>query len=465
VKPYLSDPDFVLYCGDAREVLRKLPAASVDAIVTDPPYGISFMGKHWDRFDIDKRVGKRDVSKLGVRLTGSPDSGDRKLIARTGSAFANAASQAGGYDFSVKGNRAFQAWCEQWGTECLRILKPGGHALVFGGTRTYHRLASGLEDAGFEIRDCLCWLYGSGFPKSRNLGDGWGTALKPAFEPIVVARKPLIGTVAANVLEHGTGAINVDGCRIPHASPDDLATSHGKNPGRNDSVTSSVYGADRPQQSVNDAGRWPANLALDEETASMLDEQSGELAPGASPPKKGLGSARVYGDAERAGVIKEREPLDGGGASRFFYVAKTSRAERNAGLEGFDEQDLRWSNGDQNPGSFQADGTKRSAQNFHPTVKPIALMRWLVRLVTPPGGVIVDPFLGSGTTGIAAVLEGFRFTGVEREEDYLPIAEARIRFWRDHGDDGLRIVAERDKAARVRTEIAETGQLSLGETA
>jgi DNA modification methylase len=436
-------PSVRLMHGDCRELIATLDDESVASIVTDPPYELGFMGKKWDNSGI-------------------------------------------AYDV--------QLW-----TECLRVLKPGGHLLAFGGTRTSHRMATAIEAAGFEIRDSIVWLYGSGFPKSHDVSkgidkarhdraevykvtawirdardaagvtnreiddafgfagmsghwtstksqpavptleqvptlldvlgvavqnvpddirrllwdlngkkgqpgenwarrevlgtatkgssplpnnhnghwqdgqkdgtfditapatdaakqwQGWGTALKPAHEPIVVARKPLIGTVAANVQQHGTGALNIDGARVGYQSEADLQTTQQKDPGTDDLVTSGVYGADRPQQSVNAAGRWPANVITD-------------------------GSI----DAEWV---------------RYFYSAKASTAERNAGLDGL---------------------------NTHPTVKPLALMRYLVRLVTPPGGTVLEPFAGSGTTLAAAILEGFDVIGCELTADYLPIIEGRI---------------------------------------
>ncbi len=284
--------------GDCIEVLRAMPDCSVDAVVTDPPYGLSFMGKRWDY----------DVPSVEV-------------------------------------------WAE-----CLRVLKPGGHLLAFAGTRTQHRMAVRIEDAGFEIRDMIAWVYGSGFPKSLNLkGDwqGWGTALKPALEPITVARKPLIGTVAENVLQHGTGAINVDGCRVGT----DGGTKH--NDGEK-GTTKNCYGNGlfvEFGKPVIGLGRWPANFIHDgsEEVTDLL-----------------------------------------GSAARFFYCAKASKRDRDEG-------------------------------NHHPTVKPTDLMRYLCRLVTPPDGTVLDPFMGSGSTGKAAVLEGFRFIGIEREEEYCEIAKARIK--------------------------------------
>lgn len=490
--PFLDDRDVTVYAGDCLEVMRDLSAASVDAVVTDPPYGINFMGKAWD----GKAIAEAAVNGI-----------DHKLPRER-----SASMHAGSYDLSLTGNQAFQAFSEAWAREAYRVLKPGGHLLAFAGTRTYHRMAAGVEDAGFEIRDCIAWMYGSGFPKSldvskaidkrgdddfttrrrelvlivttwirdardaagltnrdidRALGTngmaghytstasqphvptadawpiilellgvesppedvreaadewlaikgepaptwslravtgvhgkapaaqgwkaknglehdltpkerrdepataeaaawhGWGTALKPAFEPVVVARKPLRGTVAANVLEHGTGALNIDGCRIGWTDDSDRAAVeaatfvHG---GRRSAYGD--YATDgepkRMVDSVRDAGRWPANVAIDETAAT------------------------TFGTS---------------GASRFFYTAKASRQDRNVG---------------------------GLADNTHPTVKPTDLMRWLVRLVTPPGGIVLDPFGGSGSTGLACRAENVRCVLIEREPEYLGIIRDRL---------------------------------------
>lgn len=332
-----------LYCGDCLEVLPTLPDNSVDAVVTDPPYGLSFMGKDWDH--------------------GVP-----------GVAF--------------------------W-REVLRVAKPGTHLLAFGGTRTHHRLMCAIEDAGWKIRDCLGWLYGSGFPKSHNLdGDwqGWGTALKPAWEPIVLARKPLEGTVAGNVLQYGTGAINVDGCRV---SCDDKA----KFPAGVVSDTEAVFGggsglyADRPRPTDSvPNGRWPANILHDgsEEVLGVMPQTTSGIInprivtrpthPGSSFPSGARSTSSTFGG-------------DSGSAARFFYCAKAGKADRDEGRE----------------------------DNNHPTVKPTALMRYLCRLITPPGGTVLDPFMGSGSTGKAALLEGFNFAGMEIEAGSFGIAAHRIR--------------------------------------
>jgi DNA modification methylase len=359
---------YVLLHGDCIERLKQIPDASIDSIVTDPPYELGFMGKKWD---------------------------------------------ATGIAYSVA------LW-----TEALRVLKPGGHLLAFGGTRTYHRMTCAIEDAGFEVRDCLQWLYGTGFPKSLNIGDGRGTALKPANEPIVLARKPLVGTVAANVLAHGTGALNVDACRIG-TSKDVPASPASYSFGGN-----GIYSGGGQRMGTglrSDIGRWPANVLLDEEAARLLDEQSGTLISGsrAAGVRKGLGFQGADGDGGPAitGSI--------GGASRFFYVAKASRKERDLGCdhlppksagEATDRED--GSDGLNSPRAGA--GRTGGARNGHPTVKPVQLMRYLVRMVTPPGGVVLDPFTGSGTTGIAAIQEGFHFVGVEREDEYVSIARARI---------------------------------------
>jgi len=318
------------------EAMKEMPDNSVDAIVTDPPYGLSFMGKKWDY----------DVPSVEI-----------------------------------------------W-RECLRVLKHGGHLLSFAGSRTYHRMAVNIEDAGFEIRDQIMWVYGSGFPKSHNIGhkaeewQGWGSALKPAHEPIVVARKPLIGTLVENVLEHGTGGLNIGDCRVG----DDVLGEHTSGNIPNDRGTwGTKEGYVMPQR----VGRFPANFIHDgsDEVVSLFPEEK----------------------------------------ARFFYCAKASKSERNAGLEAFEDKKSQ-----HNAGGIgrKVSVEKRLEQgkenapmmkNIHPTVKPVALMRYLCRLITPPNGVVFDPFMGSGTTGIGAVAEGFDFIGIEMDKEYLKIADARIQ--------------------------------------
>lgn len=338
---------FALHHGDCLDVLRGLADASVDSVVTDPPYGLAFMGKRWD-YDVPK--------------------------------------------------------AEVW-AECLRVLKPGGHMLAFGGTRTYHRLVCAIEDAGFEIRDQIGWAFGSGFPKSHN-GEWGGTALKPAWEPICVARKPLIGTVEANWREHGTGALNIDGCRVGttvETWPGSRSYAPGQmQPGH---VGSRQVTGDAP------AGRWPANLIHDgsDEVLAAFPQAPGQqgdvsdLAPSAKTSNVYGAMARVgeaSQDSDNGGVVGfKMKPgarrLDSGSAARFFYCAKASKKDRGEG-------------------------------NTHPTVKPTDLMRYLCRLVTPPGGLVLDPFAGSGSTGKGAALAGLHFVGVERELSYVDIAERRI---------------------------------------
>ena len=380
-----------LRLGDCLDVLRSLPEASVDAVVTDPPYGLSFMGKRWD------------------------------------------------YDVPL---------VEVW-AECLRVLKPGGHLLAFAGTRTQHRMAVRIEDAGFDIRDMIAWVYGSGFPKSHNLdGDwqGWGTALKPALEPITVARKPLVGTVAANVLEHGTGALNVDGCRVGIPQGDKCIGGAFSANGKGDTV-SFLSGGYNGTIKENTSGRWPANLIHDgsEEVMGLFPEGSYNKSGTYGVNKNEKENPVVF--ARQLAKIGQKVfgYGDTGSAARFFYCAKASKADRDEGCEGLEKRDrsdqsawVRKCNVCGNTFcdpktskphcghddfSFVSPSPRR---NYHPTVKPTDLMRYLCRLVTPPGGLVLDPFMGSGSTGKAAVLEGFRFLGIEREESYLAIAKARI---------------------------------------
>lgn len=410
-------------CGNCLDVLAEIPNASIDSIVTDPPYGLSFMGKHWDY----------DVPTVDV-----------------------------------------------W-RECLRVLKPGGHLLSFSGTRTYHRMAVNIEDAGFEIRDMIAWVYGSGFPKSLDVSkaidkmagvernnaehkrvdregwrfetqntpslapatesakqwSGWGTALKPALEPICVARKPLIGTVAENVLQYGTGGINIDGCRVEGIKniPASLPTNAG--------AKASGWGfGPRPEGTSGfdpNIGRFPANLIHDgseEVLAGFPESNSGNGVANTEYNKSG-----AWGRYSKQ--IRGADFGDSGSAARFFYCAKASKEDRDEGCEGMEER--------RSIGGMKATGLCRKCgrqkvntsgececaepdfgpidrrrTNHHPTVKPTALMRYLCRLVTPPGGIMLDPFLGSGSTGKAAKLEYFNFIGIEREAEYCEIARKRI---------------------------------------
>ena len=415
--------------GDCLERLKELPDNSVDSVVTDPPYGLSFMGKKWDY----------DVPSVEV-------------------------------------------WAE-----CLRVLKPGGHLLAFAGTRTQHRMAVRIEDAGFEIRDMIAWVYGSGFPKSLDVSkaldkaagaerevvgysqgrsssihsggqsvgmpdpitapathaarqwQGWGTALKPALEPITVARKPLVSTVAANVMEHGTGAINVDGCRVGNNAgwsyPNGRGGSgwHGR-----DSLANNLT---EPMTATQ--GRWPANLIHDgsEEVVEGFPETGGSTA---RIGKRSGKSAGCLGEFAGQDSVAMGHNDNGGSAARFFYCAKASKRDRDEGCEHLPEhqEGLQLPRGKcSSCGKWKNAGEEKckcggiwemtfnpppKARNNHPTVKPTDLMRYLCRLVTPPGGTVLDPFMGSGSTGKAAMLEGFQFIGIEREADYMEIAKARI---------------------------------------
>ena len=330
-----------LYCGDCKDILPLLN--DINACVTDPPYGLSFMGKAWD--------------------------------------------------YDVPGT-------DIW-TQVHDVLKPGAHLLSFFGSRTYHRGAIPIEDAGFEIRDQLMWIYGSGFPKSHNIGkkvkeyEGWGTALKPAHEPIVMARKPFKGSVAENVLEHGTGGINLDECRV---ETEDIITNHSR--GEESAVSKGKYGDSKAQETHQTEGqklgRFPANVMHD--------------------------GSEVVGDIF---------PSDSGG---FFYCPKASKKDRDEGLNKFQYKQSSSMPGRRKPedmSSYKTDNdvtgrfvTER--KNIHPTVKPTELMQYLCRLVTPKGGVVLDPFMGSGSTGKAAILSDFKFVGIELDEEYFEIACARV---------------------------------------
>lgn len=406
----------MIYHGDLFDVLPTLAEASIDACVTDPPYGIGFMGREWDTFKPGAEAA-RIVPNLQIA------SDNPNLKGRTrGPASSPSAVE---YDRSLLGQREFQTWTERWAREVFSVLKPGAYIVVCGAPRSHHRMMAGLEDAGFVVRDCFAWLFATGFPKNKNLGDGRGTALKPAHEPIALAWKPFKGTITANVEKFGTGALNIEACRIDTGGEpihQFTTSSSRKFSGRSDEHRVVSAGI-RPA----DIGRWPANVLLDEEAAALLDEQTGELTtskPGttSSVPKF---SGSVYNASDTA--QKEWGYGDRGGASRFYYVAKPSREERDYGTLGLIERQRDDSRKVGNPGGDNP--RNRGLQprgNFHPTVKPVELMRWLVKLVTPLGGTVLDPFMGSGTTGMACRYELREFIGIEREADYVTIAERRI---------------------------------------
>lgn len=410
-----GDPQLVenvILTGDCVEVMATFEAESVDAIVTDPPYGFGFMGKEWDRIG-DTGRGSRVHQERAAERTPAGE----------GHSTSAGPYLTAGIDSLRSAGRPYQRWCELWALEALRVAKPGAHLLAFGGTRTYHRLACAIEDAGWEIRDCLVWAYASGFPKSLNIGGGWGTALKPAWEPIVLARKPLRGTVARNVLDHGTGALNIDGCRVPLTGAEDMDAVQA--PSRS---TFSAAAKDWTTATYKPAGRWPANLILtdpifDGDTPGVVG--GGWQSGGGNPPNRLTDDRRTFGafaQGQETGLV----PVDTEGTySRFFLIPKADRTDRepvvptNGGrvvsVWGGDEDDL-------TPGKKST----IARRNHHPTVKPTDLMRHLVRLVTPPNGLVLDPFLGSGTTALACELEGFRWLGIEREPEYVAIAEARL---------------------------------------
>jgi len=433
----------VILHGDCLNVLKTLDAESIDACVTDPPYGIGFMGKEWDTFDhvkAEERLARSKAQREKNRAFYEDNPNPNLRRRQRSPALSSSAIE---YDYSVKGLREFQAWCELWAREVYRVLKPGAHIVVCGAPRAYHRMASGLEDAGFEIRDCLAWLFGSGFPKSLNLGEGLGTALKPAHEPIVLARKPFKGTVKGNVEKFGTGALNIDACRIPHDG-DSLAGGSSLIGKRTDTQSE---GWTRPWMGNPDAreaarqrsaaqvekgeeiGRWPANVVIDDLAAMVIDEQSGQTEEQARVlQRNGARQQEGWGlGAPSTGLVHG----DAGGASRFYYCAKPSREERDMGCHGLSARTAGECT-DRKDGSAGLNNPRAGAgrtgggRNFHPTVKPIELMRWLIRLVTPIGGTVLDPFLGSGTTGMAARYELRGFIGIEREAYYIQIAERRI---------------------------------------
>lgn len=374
--------------GDSGEVLRSFRPASFDALVTDPPAGVGFMEKEWDQF---------------------------------------------------KDRASFVAFLQPIFVECLRVMKPGAFGLVWALPRTSHWTMVALEDAGFEVRDRLTHLFGTGFPKGTDKAkipaewQGFNTALKPGGEDWVLVRRKPSGTIAENLLEHGTGALNIDACRLAVEGPDNYARNHSgqrghaeRAPGAGATDVSAGGGT------ASELGRWPSNVVLDESAAAELDQQAGRT--GANSPTTGLEpSAARTGQVTNLRKRVASGPVrdDRGGASRFFFTAKPSRSERDAGCEHLEPKAggeatgrKEGSAGTKNPRAGAGRGG--GARNHHPTVKAQSLMRWLVRLVTPPGGLVLDPFTGSGSTGCAVLAEGARFVGIEREAEYSEIARARL---------------------------------------
>ncbi|OOO25632.1 site-specific DNA-methyltransferase [Agrobacterium sp. YIC 4121] len=429
----MHDGRVVLHQKDCRDVLRGLADNSIDSVVTDPPYAL---------VSIQKRFGK-------------PGSAPAKDVYGRGAAgFMGKQWDTGEVAFS-----------EEFWAEVLRVLKPGGHVVAFSGTRTYHRMAVAIEDAGFEIRDQLGWVYGSGFPKSHNQhGDweGWGTALKPAWEPIALARKPLTGTVAANLAEWGVGAINVDGCRVETDEKLGGGAYAAQSSGRAESSAwkdGSGFENGAAGDFQQPTGRWPANIlhdGSDEVLAAFPDAPGQQRAVG---PEHGEKESRgIYGGFGTRDHFAPRIELDKS-AARFFYCAKASRADRDAGLDHLPKKAGGMvSNTSGQHMTRRDEGYKPEPRaNTHPTVKPTTLMQWLCRLITPPGGIILDPFMGSGSTGKAAVLEGFQFIGCEREDEYMPIATARIAWAigaNSKDDDPAAVPANDNRPADLFSEAA-----------
>lgn len=389
--------------GDSREVLREFADNSIDSCVADPPYAL---------VSISKRFGKEGSAAAKVGKTG---------------AYARASAGFMGKKWDT-GETAFDP--EFW-EEVLRVLKPGGHVLAFGGTRTYHRLACAIEDAGFEIRDQIGWLYGSGFPKSHNQSgdwEGWGTALKPAWEPIVVARKWLDGTVAGNLASWGVGALNIDGCRVASEGGAERIGEASQDRRYSERGATNFAALPGPRGGSPD-GRWPANVIHDgsPEVIGAFPTAPGQLAKAASGGDRRK-DQNVYGAMARgSNGAPPRVELDKS-AARFFYCAKASKKDRDHGLENFEKKAAGLVSNTSGQHMTRRDEGYEVAKraNTHPTVKPTDLMRYLCRLVTPPGGTVLDPFMGSGSTGRGAVMEGFSFIGIEMDASYFDIADARI---------------------------------------
>lgn len=486
--------------GDCIEVMKAMKPNSVDAVVCDPPYGLEFMGKEWDRLYPDK--GKWKGMEHKPTIENRKDSPYLRSNIKQPAYLLHCVNCGG--NSSGEWNRckcespqfkapdkvrlASQLWHIQWLTEAYRVLKPGGSMLVMGGTRTSHRLACAIEDSGFIIKDTLMWIYGSGFPKAQDLGKmidkrakakreivgkirRWGNSagkgrggqyanqheasiigaeridsitasstdlakhwdgfkvggIKPAYEPITWAVKSPEGSYIDNVLKWGVGAVNVDETRIGINNGDDI---HVKNPhtkGGFGHADSRVFGKSKDSIQYEIKGRFPANIILDEEAGRMLDEQSGVSKSRGGIPKN-LSNDRF---PWKGSICETTGGLgDTGGASRFFYCAKASRSERNAGLEGMEKKECFNLGHKNNPGR-NAPKKSYPRQNNHPTVKPVKLFEYLIKLVTREGQIVLDPFIGSGTTAIAAHNTGRKCMGIEKEGEYLEIAKRRIDHWKN----------------------------------
>ena len=428
-------------------MLKELESDSIDSVVTDPPYGLS-------------QVSSKAFNECMLKWC----TDDRSFIPKV-------------KGFMGKSWDAFVPPPSLW-DEVFRVLKPGGHALVFAGSRTQDLMGLSLRLSGFEIRDCIQWIYGSGFPKSLNISkaidkakgeerelvgyrksgggcsgstitpdglgshfirygnqvpitapssqeakewEGWGTALKPSFEPAILVRKPFRGSVAQNVLDHGVGGINVDGCRIE--TLEDLAR---QNPIRERTKSHTFSIPQRPSLG-HEGGRWPSNVIISEEVSEDLTKKHGVKTSGSHKIKGGTRKQSIVNFTSKERVHSKEYFSNSGSVSRYFYCAKASREEREMGLDGFEKGNISDGREAASDRPYLRKETKRA--NIHPTVKPIALMKYLCRLITPPGGTVLEPFMGSGSTGIGAIKEGFDFIGIEREEEYFEIAKARIEYW------------------------------------
>ncbi|MDF1720535.1 MAG: DNA methyltransferase [Minwuia sp.] len=387
-----TDGPVQVHVGDCRAVMAGMDAASVDAVVTDPPYHLT---------SIVRRFGADDAAPAQA-------SGATGVYGRASAGFMGQTWDGGDIAFDPA------TWAA-----VRRVMKPGAHLAAFGGTRTFHRMVMAIEAAGFEIRDQLIWMYGSGFPKSHSQSgdwEGWGTALKPAHEPICLARVPLIGTVAANLAAHGTGALHVDACRIGAELAGWKGAAAGGRTWNDANMGLGKGGEPRPT-----TGRWPANLCHDGSAAV-----AGLFPQGKSTNGRPLRSRRPGGGWGMTATGAEYD--DQGSAARYFYCAKASRDDRDDGLDHMPKgaAGIRSETRGQHITRRDPGYEVAPRANIHPTVKPTALMQWLCRLITPPGGVVLDPFMGSGSTGRGAVMEGFRFTGIEQDAHYAAIARARI---------------------------------------